>query len=123
MLPLCGWSLHSLGTFIRNEYLRAFKIVNTMKLGVPKELKDREKRVALSPEVVKDLVKKGFEVLLETGAGLNSFISGEADVILKVNAPLPGEIAKMKKEAILISFMFAATNPDLVDACEKAGIS
>jgi NAD(P) transhydrogenase subunit alpha len=113
-----------------------------MKLGVPKELKDREKRVALSPEIVKDLVKKGFEVLIEAGAGLNSYMSDEAyvaagaqivsdgskiysetDVIFKVNAPVPEEIAKMKKEAILISFMFAATNPGLVEACEKAGIS
>lgn len=112
-----------------------------MKLGIPKELKDREKRVALSPEVVKDLVKKGFEVMVETGAGLNSFMSdeaytaagaqladkskiyAEADAILKVNAPTAEEISKMKKEAVLISFMFAGTNLEMVSACEKAGIS
>ncbi len=113
-----------------------------MKLAVPKETRFKENRVALSPDVVKDLVKKGFEVLIETGAGLNSFFEdaaystaggqiisdknalyAAADVVMKVNAPAADEIAKMKKEAILISFMWAATSPELVDACCKAGIS
>ncbi len=112
-----------------------------MKLSVPKETKLKENRVALTPEVVKGLVKKGFEVMVEKGAGVNSFYSDEnytaagatlvdagkcysdADVVLKVNAPQPEEISKMKKEAVLISFMFAATNPQLVEACSKAGIS
>ncbi len=112
-----------------------------MKIGVPKELKPRENRVALSPEVVKDLVKRGFEVQIEKGAGANSFYSddhystagaklvskediyGGSDVILKVNAPAADEISKMRKESILISFMWAATNPETVSACEKAGIS
>ena len=112
-----------------------------MKIGVPKELKPRENRVALSPEVVKDLVKRGFEVQIEKGAGANSFYSddqystagaklvskediyGSSDVVLKVNAPAQDEISKMRKESILISFMWAATNPETVSACEKAGIS
>lgn len=113
-----------------------------MKLAVPKETKLKENRVALTPDVVKDLVKKGFECMVEAGAGLNSYFSDEAyqaagatiisdkkklysdaDVVLKVNAPLADEIASMKKEAILISFLWAATNPDTVDACSKAGIS
>lgn len=112
-----------------------------MILGVPKETKIRENRVAITPDVVKDLVKKGFEVLIESGAGLNSFyndaaytaagaktadkdtVYASADVVLKVNAPLPEELAKMKKEAILLSFMWAATNHQLVEACCKAGIS
>lgn len=113
-----------------------------MKLSIPKETKFKENRVAISPDVAKELVKKGFEVLIETGAGLNSFFSdnaykavgaeiitdkskiySDADVVLKVNAPSGEEIAKMKKEAILISFMWAATNPELIDACTKAGIS
>lgn len=112
-----------------------------MKLSVPKETKFKENRVALTPDVVKDLVKKGFEVLVETGAGLNSFYADEAytaagaqvaskeqvysqgDVLLKVNPPAADEIAKMKKESIVISFMWAATNPELVEACSKAGIT
>ena len=113
-----------------------------MKIAVPKENKLKENRVALTPDVAKDLVKKGFEVMIETGAGLNSFfaddayiaagamiasdkskIYSDADVVLKVNAPSPEEISKMKKDAILISFMFAATHPELVDACVNAGVS
>jgi NAD(P) transhydrogenase subunit alpha len=112
-----------------------------MILGIPKETKIKENRVALTPDVVKDLVKKGFEVVIENGAGLNSFYNDEAyttvgaktadkntiyataDVLIKVNAPVAEEIAKMKKDAILISFMWAATSPELVDACCKAGIT
>jgi NAD(P) transhydrogenase subunit alpha len=88
------------------------------------------------------MVAKGFTVKVETGAGLHSFFAdadynaagaeivadknalyGDADVVMKVNAPQPDEIALMKKEAILISFMWAATNPDMVNACANAGIS
>jgi NAD(P) transhydrogenase subunit alpha len=112
-----------------------------MIIGVTKETKFKENRVALTPEVIKDIVKKGFEVMVENGAGLNSFYSDESytsagarlssrqevfsksDVVLRVNAPSPEEIASMKKEAILISFMWASTNADLVEACAKAGIS
>ena len=113
-----------------------------MKVGIPKELKERERRVALSPDVVKDLVKKGFEVTVETGAGVNSYMSDEAytaagaqvtsdinkiysdsDIVLKVNAPSPAEVAGMKKGAVLIALLFAATNPELVAALEKAEIT
>lgn len=112
-----------------------------MIIGVTKETKIKENRVALTPDVIKDMVKKGFEVKVESGAGLNSFYSDEmyiaagagiaakneiysnSDVLLRVNAPSPEEIALMKKEAIFISFMWAATNPDLVEACAKAGIT
>jgi H+-translocating NAD(P) transhydrogenase subunit alpha len=113
-----------------------------MKLAVPKETKLKENRVALTPDVVKDLVKKGFEVTVQSGAGMNSFFSdeaytaagaqlvsdakklyAEADVVLKVNAPSPEEISGMKKGAILLSFLFAATSPEVVDACVKAGVS
>ena len=113
-----------------------------MKIGIPKETKEREMRVALSPEVAKSLVQAGFEITMETGAGTNSYFADDlytaagvtvqsdkntvyssSDVILKVNAPLPSEIALMKKGAVLISFMWAATNPELTEACAKAGIS
>lgn len=112
-----------------------------MIIGVPKELKSRENRVALTPDTVKELVKKGFTVHIEKDAGMGSFITDEAyqtagatiktkdeiyresDTILKVNAPQPDEIRMMKRGACLLSFMWAATNPSLVDACVEAGIS
>lgn len=113
-----------------------------MQLGIPTEMKAFERRVALSPEVCTQLVKAGFEVALQRGAGLNSYFSDasyeaagarlhdsaeaiyrNSDVVLKVNAPSPAEISQMKKGAVLISFMWAATNPELTEACAGAGIS
>lgn len=113
-----------------------------MKIGIPKELRPRETRVALTPEVVNSLTGAGFEVQMETGAGVNSYLSDEAfaqagavivktgeeiyrhaDIIVKVNAPEPAEIAQMKSSSVLISFMWAASNPTLVDACQKAEIT
>lgn len=107
-----------------------------MKVSVPKETKPFEKRVALSPDVVKSLIKAGFECQIEAGAGIASFFADElyekagativkdktqiykeADVILKVNAPLPEEVREMKEGAVLVSFMYAYNNPELVDAC------
>jgi NAD(P) transhydrogenase subunit alpha len=98
--------------------------------------------VAITPDVAKDLISKGFQVQVQTDAGVSSFFSNEAyravgaevkddvvalykdaDIVLRVNAPAPAEIALMKKEAVLISFMFAATSPELVEACCKASIS
>ena len=48
-----------------------------MKIAVPKETKLKENRVALSPDVVKDLVKKGFAVAIEKGAGANSYFNND----------------------------------------------
>jgi H+-translocating NAD(P) transhydrogenase subunit alpha len=113
-----------------------------MKIGVPKETRDRETRVALSPEVVKNLVGAGFTVSIEKDAGASSYFSNESyitagariesdkndlyrdsDVILKVNAPEPAEISNMKSGSVLISFMWAAVNPGLVDALAKAKVT
>lgn len=111
-----------------------------MLVGIPKETKFKEARVALTPDVVKDLVKKGYEIIIEKEAGVNSYIKDDdyisagarigdkttvyqSDVVIKVNPPLPEEVALMKKHSVLISFMWALTNPALVEACVKAEIS
>ncbi len=113
-----------------------------MKIAIPKETKDRENRVALTPDAIRLLIKSGFECCIEKNAGLNSYFSDEmyvaagakviddkkslyadADVVLKVNPPSPDEIEFMKRDAVLLSFMFAATNPHLIEACAKQGIS
>ncbi len=106
-----------------------------MKITIPKETQAYEKRVAISPDVVKNLLKAGFSVVVEKDAGLASFFADaaytlagatiepnkdtlykEADVILKVNPPSPEEVRLMKPEAVLISFLYAYTQPDLVAA-------
>ena len=112
-----------------------------MIIAIPKEKKARENRVALTPDVVKELVGKGFSVLVERGAGENSYLAdslyetagaqivdlskifNEADVVLAVNAPSNNEIASMKSGAILISFLFASSAPETIAAIEHAGIS
>jgi NAD(P) transhydrogenase subunit alpha len=111
-----------------------------MKVGVPKENKQGENRIAITPDAVKIFVKAGFEIVVENGAGLNSFFPDEqftaagatiadkktvysAEVVCKVNAPDPEDIALLKKDSVLISYIWAVTNPATVDACVKAGIS
>ncbi len=113
-----------------------------MKVNIPKEKNDFERRVSITPDVAQSLIKAGFEVNVEKDAGLNSYFDNaaylaagakiiddpkaiytDADVILKVNAPSPEEISFMKKDSILISMMYASTNKEVVDACMKAGIS
>ncbi len=113
-----------------------------MKIAIPKETKIKENRVSVTPDTIKDLIKKGFSCTIEKGAGENSYFKDDvytaagatvagsrkelfsnADIILAVNPPSADDIAAMKKEAILISFMYAATHPDLVKACVGAGIT
>jgi H+-translocating NAD(P) transhydrogenase subunit alpha len=112
-----------------------------MIIGIPKETKFKEKRVAISPDIAKELIKKGFKIQIEKEAGLASFyqdteysmhgvsivnaneIYTQSDIVLKVNAPSENEIASMKKEAVLISFLHALSNPTLVEACVKANIT
>lgn len=98
--------------------------------------------MALTPDIVSQLVKAGFEISVEKGAGEKSYLAddeylkagativnnvanlyAESDVVLKVNAPTVEEISKMKRGAVLISFLFAATNRAVVDAIIQAGIS
>lgn len=103
-----------------------------MILGVLKETKENERRVALSPEIIKLLVKKGFQIQIESGAGLGSNFADDdyrsagadivskseifnADVILKVNAPTQEEASQYKNGAISISLLYPYTQPELLD--------
>ena len=95
-----------------------------MKISIPKETIRDESRVAATPQSVKELVKAGYEVYIETGAGTSSFISDEnfkkaganivnstnelfkdSDIIIKVAAPTRDEIELMPKDSILVSFL------------------
>ncbi|MFN4122069.1 MAG: Re/Si-specific NAD(P)(+) transhydrogenase subunit alpha [Flavobacteriales bacterium] len=113
-----------------------------MNIAVVKESKAGECRVALSPDVAAELIAKGYDISIEQQAGINSYFSDadyekvgvkivsgrielirSADIILSVNAPDLESISHMKSSAVLISFMWAAYHPELVKACEAAGIS
>ena len=103
-------------------------------IGIPKEIFAGEKRVAISPEVVTKLIKLGFAVVVEKGAGDGAdfyddvFVTAGAtiaptaadlwsksDIIFKVRAPTAGEVALMKAGQTLISFIWPAQNPQLMD--------
>ncbi len=104
-----------------------------MEIGVLKETKLHENRVALTPDIITQLVKKGFKIVVEHGAGENSFFPDksfeaagarialskeevlECDVLLKVNAPTAEEAGKMKEEAVCISLLYAYTRPELLE--------
>ena len=111
-----------------------------MKIGVPKETQEREKRVAISPTIVKQLKAKGFEIVVESGAGKCSFFSDgdyqeagaiigtkanafECDVVAKVNPPTVEEAALLKPESTLISLLFAPSNMDVVNALAAKGVN
>jgi NAD(P) transhydrogenase subunit alpha len=111
-----------------------------MIVGVLKETKEFEKRVALSPDVVKLLKKKEFEVIVETGAGEGSYFSDQdyvdagakvgqalevfaSDVLLKVNLFTLDETAQMKDGGACISYMYAYQHPEVIDALNRKSIS
>lgn len=102
-----------------------------MRIGVPRERLANEARVAATPKTVEQLLKLGFTVAIERGAGkLASFedVAYEAagaalvdesevwqsDLILKVNAPQDDEIALMREGSTLVSFIWPAQNPELM---------
>jgi H+-translocating NAD(P) transhydrogenase subunit alpha len=105
-----------------------------MDVGVPKETVPYEKRVALVPDGVKSLIKAGLRVVVETGAGElasatdemyreagativgASEVLSKADIILKVQPPSVDEARKIKERAIVISFMQASRNRDVLEA-------
>ncbi|MCT8741474.1 Re/Si-specific NAD(P)(+) transhydrogenase subunit alpha [Glaesserella parasuis] len=102
-----------------------------MLIGVPRELLDGETRVAATPKTVEQIKKLGFEVIIEENAGFKASFEDDAfaqagatignaqavwnaDIIFKVNAPTDAEIALIKEGATLVSFIWPAQNPELM---------
>ncbi len=112
-------------------------------IGVPREIAADEKRVATVPEVVEKLVKLGFKVAVQSGAGAaanfddasyqaagaqvapdaEALWSG-ADIVLKVRAPTAEEVGLIREGQTLISFIWPAQNPELMQslAARKATV-
>ena len=110
-----------------------------MIVGVPKEVKTLEARVALTPAGVRELVKNGHQVLIEKGAGLGSAITDDlyvaegaeiapdansvwnrAEMIMKVKEPLPSEYSLMRKGQILFTYLHLAASKECTDALVKS---
>ncbi len=112
-------------------------------IGIPKEVFAGEKRVATVPDVVEKLMKLGFSVNVEAGAGVAATIDDEAyraagativpdaaalwsgaDIIFKVRAPSQEELGLMREGQTLVSFIWPAQNPELLQqfAAKKATV-
>lgn len=114
----------------------------TLIIAVPKETKEGENRVALTPDVTKQLVKVGFAIQVESGAGERASFSNQnyidagasvvkdaktllakADIVLKVNAPTIAEATLMQTGSVLISFLYAYTVPKLLEVLNERKIN
>ena len=112
-----------------------------MRIGVPRELFTGEKRVATTPEVASQLIKMGFDVAVESNAGVAASYTNAAyeaagcsvastddiwsnsDIVLKVRGPNEEETARLKSGQTLISFLWPAQNPELLEQLTERGVT
>ncbi|ATY86119.1 alanine dehydrogenase [Kyrpidia spormannii] len=111
-----------------------------MRVGVPKEIKEREFRVGLTPAGVRDLVDAGHEVVVESGAGVGSGIDDAeyvraggrlgtaeeawaADLVVKVKEPRPEEYRYFRENLILFTYLHLAADRELTEALRDAGMT
>jgi NAD(P) transhydrogenase subunit alpha len=111
-----------------------------MKLGVPNQSAQGEKRVALTPDVAKKLAARGVESVIESGAGELSHIPDAAfeeagvrvgsaadawgaEVVAVVKAPTTDEIGRLERGSVLIGFLAPLTSPDTTRALADAGVT
>ncbi|WP_076258533.1 Re/Si-specific NAD(P)(+) transhydrogenase subunit alpha [Intrasporangium flavum] len=111
-----------------------------MQIGVPRETRARETRVAATPKTVGQLVGLGYDVVVERGAGVLASFSDDAyadagarivdrdeawgsDVVHQVNAPADADIALLRPGAVIVSLMAPALSPELVEKLRAAGVT
>jgi alanine dehydrogenase len=112
-----------------------------MIVGIPKEIKNNENRVAITPAGVEALKLAGHEVYIETNAGLGSGFTdedyksagaiildsaaevwGKSDMIMKVKEPLPSEYGYFREGLILFTYLHLAPEPELTKALIEKGV-
>lgn len=113
-----------------------------MRIGVPKEIKNNEFRVAITPAGVREFVAHGHQVFIESGAGQGSAISDEdyqqvganilasadevwrsGDLILKVKEPIAAEYSRMREGQLLFTYLHLAASKECTDALIASGIT
>jgi alanine dehydrogenase len=113
-----------------------------VKVGVPREVKNHEYRVAITPAGVHEFVRAGHEVVVERGAGLGSSIPDDdfvgagasilptpddvwaaADLVLKVKEPIAEEYPRMRKDQVLFTYLHLAASRACTDALLESGIT
>ena len=112
-----------------------------MRIGIPKEIKNNENRVAITPAGVMALANAGHEVFIEMNAGLGSSFTNESyqeagaimvedaasvwestEMIMKVKEPIPSEYKYFRKDLILFTYLHLAAEPDLAKALKDNGV-
>lgn len=112
-----------------------------MRIGIPKEIKNNENRVAITPAGVVALVNAGHEVLIEMNAGLGSSFTNESyqeagavivedaasvwsstEMIMKVKEPISSEYKYFRKDLILFTYLHLAAEPALAQALKESGV-
>ena len=112
-----------------------------MRIGVAKEIKSQEYRVALTPAGARELVQHGHEVLVETGAGVGSAFADDAyeragarsarsttsgrraDLLLKVKEPIASEYPRLHEDLTLFTYLHIAADEPLTRALVDSGIT
>lgn len=113
-----------------------------MNIGVPREIKNNEFRVSLTPAGARELVSNGHTVYIESGAGLGSAISdadfervgakilptaddlwSKSDLILKVKEPISAEYSRMRKNQVLFTYLHLAASKECTEALINSGIT
>src|SRR3982751_5786362 len=113
-----------------------------MIIGVPKEIKEQEQRVALLPSAAEQLKRRGHSVVVQKNAGFGAGYPDEdyakigaeivdtaeevfkrADMIVKVKEPLPAEFSLLRKGQILFTYLHLAANNRLTDALLQSGVT
>ncbi len=111
-----------------------------MKVGIPREVKNHEYRVAITPAGVIELVRAGHEVFVEAGAGVGSSITDDeftaagatilpsaddvwatGELVLKVKEPVAEEFHRLRRDQVLFTYLHLAATRDTTDALLKAG--
>jgi alanine dehydrogenase len=114
--------------------------VVTRSVGIPTEVKDRERRVALTPSAVHTAVERGYRVLVQEGAGRGAGFADDdyaragatlvttakdawaADVVVKVKEPQPNEFEHFRADLQLFTFLHLAAEPDLTAALVESRV-
>ncbi len=113
-----------------------------MIIGVPKEIKEQEFRVAMLPSAAYQLIKRGHQVVVESNAGLGAgypdaeyeaagaklvkdheAVFAKADLIVKVKEPLPAEYSLLRPGQVLFTYLHLAADRELTEALIKSGVT
>lgn len=110
-------------------------------VGIPREVKDRERRVALTPSAVHTAVERGHQVLVERGAGVGAGFGDDeyvsagaklvdaaeqawgAEVVVKVKEPQPSEYGWFRDDLVLFTYLHLAAEPELTRALVETGVT